>query len=231
MLIVRYFLEKVSDLSFSVLLSLAQRLLGKRSVSLSLSLTSTSSTRAAQATWPTDETNTEAGCGTGRRPLNSVIVLGLAVCLLSAQAAFSQIASGATTKGGVTSGKVQEVDEAGLLLLDNGATIDLWGLHIRDYDRFAEWLVGREVLCSILGGTSAVWLADCVLAAERSDPPIVARSITSLHLYVWLPEFGIAEHRCSKDDISIGTVRHARGLTYKCREDGQPYRAAPLSIR
>ncbi len=128
--------------------------------------------------------------------------------------------------GGVSSGVVSTVESNGDIILEDGARIDFWGLEILDKIELERLLIGRVIVCSVIGEQDNIFVSDCVIYAKRHDPPLISRDLFRLDLFPWLQEFGIAEAKCSKADISLGSTPHARGLFYKCDAGADPSRSA-----
>ena len=127
---------------------------------------------------------------------------------------------------GLITGVVSAVKNNGDIILENNARIDFWGLEILDKIELERLLIGREIFCAVIGEQDDVFVSDCVIYAKRHDPPRISRDRFILDLFAWLQEFGIAEAKCSKADISLGSTPHARGLFYKCDAGADPSRSA-----
>jgi hypothetical protein len=121
-------------------------------------------------------------------------------------------------------GLIVEVDNSGALVMDSGERIDMWALTDINIGGTTESVKGRYAFCNILIDTDESTVGDCKLVPNglrTVDPE------STLSLFHWLPDAGLARQSCSNVDMLDGTraILHVSKYLYKCDDQNVPSRS------
>lgn len=127
----------------------------------------------------------------------------------------------AQTALGIVSGEVKSIQQDGILEIDSGESIKIWGLNLVNLQLSSDLLIGNSIVCSIIGVDGNIFLSDCDVKPKKSG---LVNDVYDLDLFIWLYEFSLAAQECSSIEIEFSGTNHANGTQYFCTLESGPQR-------